>query len=104
MCHMCVGTKTLVVHGQNECDIPTQLPVHEDTQFEALLKVTITILYYLQYAHYLDASYRLIHSKCAMIYSDVKKIWHPMKACVFSNKVKHTKIIQTVVVIAVAYL
>ncbi|KAH0621692.1 hypothetical protein JD844_023269, partial [Phrynosoma platyrhinos] len=32
------GTKTLVVHGQNECDIPTQLPVHEDTQFEALLK------------------------------------------------------------------
>lgn len=33
------GTKTLVVHGQNECDIPTQLPVHEDTQFEALLKV-----------------------------------------------------------------
>lgn len=34
-----VGTKTLVVHGQNECDIPTQLPVHEDTQFEALLKV-----------------------------------------------------------------
>lgn len=33
------GTKTLVVHGQNECDIPTQLPVHEDTQFDALLKV-----------------------------------------------------------------
>ncbi|XP_030638088.1 protein unc-80 homolog [Chanos chanos] len=32
------GAKTLVVHGQNECDIPTQLPVHEDTQFEALLK------------------------------------------------------------------
>ncbi|XP_076872130.1 protein unc-80 homolog isoform X4 [Brachyhypopomus gauderio] len=32
------GTKTLVVHGQNECDIPTQLPVNEDTQFEALLK------------------------------------------------------------------
>ncbi|XP_067892393.1 protein unc-80 homolog [Heterodontus francisci] len=32
------GTKTLVVHGQNECDIPTQLPVHEDTQFEAVLK------------------------------------------------------------------
>uniref|UniRef100_A0A3Q2ZNL7 Unc-80 homolog (C. elegans) n=1 Tax=Kryptolebias marmoratus TaxID=37003 RepID=A0A3Q2ZNL7_KRYMA len=31
-------TKTLVVHGQNECDIPTQLPVHEDTQFDALLK------------------------------------------------------------------
>ena len=28
-----------MVHGQNECDIPTQLPVHEDTQFEALLKV-----------------------------------------------------------------
>lgn len=40
-CCVCVdaGTKTLVVHGQNECDIPTQLPVHEDTQFEALLKV-----------------------------------------------------------------
>lgn len=37
-----VGTKTLVVHGQNECDIPTQLPVHEDTQFEALLKVGMT--------------------------------------------------------------
>lgn len=35
-----LGTKTLVVHGQNECDIPTQLPVHEDTQFEALLKVS----------------------------------------------------------------
>ena len=29
-----------MVHGQNECDIPTQLPVHEDTQFEALLKVS----------------------------------------------------------------
>lgn len=38
------GTKTLVVHGQNECDIPTQLPVHEDTQFEALLKVNNTVL------------------------------------------------------------
>lgn len=37
-----LGTKTLVVHGQNECDIPTQLPVHEDTQFEALLKVEMT--------------------------------------------------------------
>lgn len=37
------GTKTLVVHGQNECDIPTQLPVHEDTQFEALLKVKTLI-------------------------------------------------------------
>lgn len=36
------GTKTLVVHGQNECDIPTQLPVHEDTQFDALLKVKTT--------------------------------------------------------------
>lgn len=36
-----LGTKTLVVHGQNECDIPTQLPVHEDTQFEALLKVGV---------------------------------------------------------------
>uniref|UniRef100_A0A8C5MCX8 Unc-80 homolog, NALCN channel complex subunit n=1 Tax=Leptobrachium leishanense TaxID=445787 RepID=A0A8C5MCX8_9ANUR len=32
------GTKTLVVHGQNECDIPTQLPIHEDTQFESVLK------------------------------------------------------------------
>lgn len=32
----------MVVHGQNECDIPTQLPVHEDTQFEALLKVGMT--------------------------------------------------------------
>lgn len=49
---MCVGTKTLVVHGQNECDIPTQLPVHEDTQFEALLKVTIIVLVYNQFAHY----------------------------------------------------
>lgn len=39
---VCLGTKTLVVHGQNECDIPTQLPVHEDTQFEALLKVIVT--------------------------------------------------------------
>ncbi len=39
LCIVDVGTKTLVVHGQNECDIPTQLPVHEDTQFEALLKV-----------------------------------------------------------------
>lgn len=39
MCFVAAGTKTLVVHGQNECDIPTQLPVHEDTQFEALLKV-----------------------------------------------------------------
>lgn len=38
--YVLAGTKTLVVHGQNECDIPTQLPVHEDTQFEALLKVT----------------------------------------------------------------
>jgi len=38
---MFLGTKTLVVHGQNECDIPTQLPVHEDTQFEALLKVIV---------------------------------------------------------------
>ncbi len=38
---VCLGTKTLVVHGQNECDIPTQLPVHEDTQFEALLKVIV---------------------------------------------------------------
>lgn len=37
------GTKTLVVHGQNECDIPTQLPVHEDTQFEALLKVGVNV-------------------------------------------------------------
>lgn len=47
-----IGTKTLVVHGQNECDIPTQLPVHEDTQFEALLKVIITVVDYLQIAHY----------------------------------------------------
>lgn len=39
ICLASLGTKTLVVHGQNECDIPTQLPVHEDTQFEALLKV-----------------------------------------------------------------
>lgn len=39
-----LGTKTLVVHGQNECDIPTQLPVHEDTQFEALLKVGVSFL------------------------------------------------------------
>lgn len=39
LCIVDAGTKTLVVHGQNECDIPTQLPVHEDTQFEALLKV-----------------------------------------------------------------
>lgn len=39
LCIVGAGTKTLVVHGQNECDIPTQLPVHEDTQFEALLKV-----------------------------------------------------------------
>lgn len=54
MCLVCghIGTKTLVVHGQNECDIPTQLPVHEDTQFEALLKVTITVLGYLQIVHY----------------------------------------------------
>uniref|UniRef100_A0A8D0H2X6 Unc-80 homolog, NALCN channel complex subunit n=1 Tax=Sphenodon punctatus TaxID=8508 RepID=A0A8D0H2X6_SPHPU len=47
------GTKTLVVHGQNECDIPTQLPVHEDTQFEALLKVGMmdlvkTVLHHLK--------------------------------------------------------
>lgn len=41
-----------MVHGQNECDIPTQLPVHEDTQFEALLKVTITVLDYLQFANF----------------------------------------------------
>lgn len=40
------GTKTLVVHGQNECDIPTQLPVHEDTQFDALLKVNDKRLFY----------------------------------------------------------
>ncbi|TKS64898.1 Protein unc-80 -like protein [Collichthys lucidus] len=39
------GTKTLVVHGQNECDIPTQLPVHEDTQFEALLKTYVRDIY-----------------------------------------------------------
>lgn len=43
-CVVDAGTKTLVVHGQNECDIPTQLPVHEDTQFEALLKVRTLIL------------------------------------------------------------
>lgn len=48
-----IGTKTLVVHGQNECDIPTQLPVHEDTQFEALLKVTIPVLDYRHMAHLL---------------------------------------------------
>uniref|UniRef100_UPI00358FE682 protein unc-80 homolog n=1 Tax=Myxine glutinosa TaxID=7769 RepID=UPI00358FE682 len=35
------GTKTLVVHGPNECDIPTQLPVHEDTQFDAVLKESL---------------------------------------------------------------
>ncbi|XP_078453386.1 protein unc-80 homolog [Lampetra planeri] len=35
------GTKTLVVHGPNECDIPTQLPVHEDTLFEAVLKESL---------------------------------------------------------------
>lgn len=33
-----------MVHGQNECDIPTQLPVHEDTQFDALLKVKLNHL------------------------------------------------------------
>ena len=43
-CFVVAGTKTLVVHGQNECDIPTQLPVHEDTQFEALLKASQRIL------------------------------------------------------------
>lgn len=44
LCIAVAGTKTLVVHGQNECDIPTQLPVHEDTQFEALLKVPSTTI------------------------------------------------------------
>ncbi|MGH0124428.1 UNVERIFIED_CONTAM: hypothetical protein FKN15_055337 [Acipenser sinensis] len=45
------GTKTLVVHGQNECDIPTQLPVHEDTQFEALLKASpfLTVTFHSNY-------------------------------------------------------
>lgn len=45
---VCLGTKTLVVHGQNECDIPTQLPVHEDTQFEALLKVIVITIIFVQ--------------------------------------------------------
>lgn len=44
LCVVNTGTKTLVVHGQNECDIPTQLPVHEDTQFEALLKVRTPVM------------------------------------------------------------
>ncbi|XP_050772025.1 protein unc-80 homolog isoform X7 [Gopherus flavomarginatus] len=59
------GTKTLVVHGQNECDIPTQLPVHEDTQFEALLKECLEFFNIpeTQSAHYflMDKRWNLIH-------------------------------------------
>ncbi len=49
---VCLGTKTLVVHGQNECDIPTQLPVHEDTQFEALLKVIVNAVNLIMNEHH----------------------------------------------------
>ncbi|XP_029696079.1 protein unc-80 homolog isoform X9 [Takifugu rubripes] len=59
------GTKTLVVHGQNECDIPTQLPVHEDTQFEALLKECLEFFNIpeARSAHYflMDKRWNLIH-------------------------------------------
>eukprot|EP00079_Xenopus_tropicalis_P039181 XP_017952952.1 PREDICTED: protein unc-80 homolog isoform X11 [Xenopus tropicalis] len=59
------GTKTLVVHGQNECDIPTQLPVHEDTQFEALLKECLEFFNIAdsQSANYflMDKRWNLIH-------------------------------------------
>ncbi|XP_074154930.1 protein unc-80 homolog isoform X9 [Sminthopsis crassicaudata] len=59
------GTKTLVVHGQNECDIPTQLPVHEDTQFEALLKECLEFFNIpeTQSTHYflMDKRWNLIH-------------------------------------------
>uniref|UniRef100_A0AAZ3PZM6 Unc-80 homolog (C. elegans) n=1 Tax=Oncorhynchus tshawytscha TaxID=74940 RepID=A0AAZ3PZM6_ONCTS len=59
------GTKTLVVHGQNECDIPTQLPVHEDTQFEALLKECLEFFNIPESrsAHYflMDKRWNLIH-------------------------------------------
>ncbi|KAG5214016.1 hypothetical protein JEQ12_009802 [Ovis aries] len=59
------GTKTLVVHGQNECDIPTQLPVHEDTQFEALLKECLEFFNIpeSQSTHYflMDKRWNLIH-------------------------------------------
>uniref|UniRef100_A0A7M4E2W3 Unc-80 homolog, NALCN channel complex subunit n=1 Tax=Crocodylus porosus TaxID=8502 RepID=A0A7M4E2W3_CROPO len=59
------GTKTLVVHGQNECDIPTQLPVHEDTQFEALLKECLEFFNIpeTQSSHYflMDKRWNLIH-------------------------------------------
>ncbi|XP_028832106.1 protein unc-80 homolog isoform X5 [Denticeps clupeoides] len=59
------GTKTLVVHGQNECDIPTQLPVHEDTQFEALLKECLEFFNIpeARAAHYflMDKRWNLIH-------------------------------------------
>uniref|UniRef100_A0A3P9LJM9 Unc-80 homolog (C. elegans) n=1 Tax=Oryzias latipes TaxID=8090 RepID=A0A3P9LJM9_ORYLA len=58
-------TKTLVVHGQNECDIPTQLPVHEDTQFEALLKECLEFFNIpeARSAHYflMDKRWNLIH-------------------------------------------
>ncbi|OXB77448.1 UNVERIFIED_CONTAM: hypothetical protein H355_005157 [Colinus virginianus] len=60
-----VCTKTLVVHGQNECDIPTQLPVHEDTQFEALLKECLEFFNIpeTQSSHYflMDKRWNLIH-------------------------------------------
>ncbi|XP_038644467.1 protein unc-80 homolog isoform X4 [Scyliorhinus canicula] len=59
------GTKTLVVHGQNECDIPTQLPVHEDTQFEAVLKECLEFFNIpeAQSNHYflMDKRWNLIH-------------------------------------------
>ncbi|XP_014837511.1 PREDICTED: protein unc-80 homolog isoform X7 [Poecilia mexicana] len=59
------GTKTLVVHGQNECDIPTQLPVHEDTQFDALLKECLEFFNIpeARSAHYflMDKRWNLIH-------------------------------------------
>ncbi|CDQ90014.1 unnamed protein product [Oncorhynchus mykiss] len=63
--YVLAGTKTLVVHGQNECDIPTQLPVHEDTQFEALLKECLEFFNIPESrsAHYflMDKRWNLIH-------------------------------------------
>uniref|UniRef100_A0A8C4P1H3 Protein unc-80 homolog n=1 Tax=Dicentrarchus labrax TaxID=13489 RepID=A0A8C4P1H3_DICLA len=49
----------------NECDIPTQLPVHEDTQFEALLKECLEFFNIpeARSAHYflMDKRWNLIH-------------------------------------------
>lgn len=59
------GTKTLVVHGQNECDIPTQLPVHEDTQFEALLKV-LDLLFPCNWLLFKTENYIILKDKIAM--------------------------------------